>query len=133
MGVLIFNQNGSVTKQTLTVFASAQRTVTTNSSDQITLYTKGIRLFLNISAYVGGTLDVKIQSKDTLTGNYEDIPGAAFAQKSATGQDDLIIYPGIAETANEAVSDAVPAVWRAVATMATTPDMTFSLVAVTLP
>ena len=113
-----------------TVFTSAARTTTTNSADLTNYSARGVRLTLDITAASGvvPTLDVKIQAKDTLSGAYVDIAGAVFTQKTATGTDELVIYPGIAETANESVSDIIPRAWRAVATIAgTTPSFTFSL------
>ena len=114
------------------VFSSSSRTATENSSDMEQIGFKGVRLFLDISAVTGTTptLDVKVQAKDKLSGNYIDLTGAVFAQKTSTGTDYLTIYPGIGETANEAISDLVPNTWRAVATIGgTTPDFTFSLTA----
>lgn len=113
-----------------TIFASASRTASANSDDFEQIGFKGVRLYLDVSAASGTTptLDVKIQAKDKLSGNYIDLTGAAFAQKTTTGTDYLTIYPGIGETANEAISDLVPNTWRAVATIGgTTPDFTFSL------
>ena len=116
-----------------TVFASAARTATANSADQTNYNARGVRLTLDVTAVTGAgaTLDVKLQAKDTLSGAYVDIAGAAFTQKTLAGgpvTDELIVYPGVAETANETVSDIIPRVWRAVATIAgTTPSWTFSL------
>ncbi len=113
-----------------TVFASAARTTTTNSADQTNYNHKGGRLFLDVTAVSGTapTLDVTLQTRDSISGTYIAIPGAAFAQKTAISFDDLTVYPGIAETANETVSDIVSRIWRAVATIGgTTPSFTFSL------
>ena len=115
-----------------TVFASAARTTTTNSSDITNYNARGARFTLDITAASGTspTLDVKMQMKDTLSGKYVDIASAVFAQKTTTGTDELILYPGVAETANESVSDILPRVYRAVATIAgTTPSFTFTLTA----
>lgn len=120
---------------TRTVFASAARTVTANSTDfeiDPTRFT-GLMLFLDISAASGTTptLDVKLQRKDPISTNYDDVPGGAFAQKTTTGTDTLVVYPGVAETANETVSDLANGTLRAVATIGgTTPSFTFSLAAV---
>lgn len=113
-----------------TVLASAVRTATANSADQVNRFARGVRLFLNITAASGTapTLDIKVQTKDPVSGVYLDLPGAVFAQKTTTGSDDLTVYPGVAETANETVSDALSRTWRVVATIAgTTPSFTFSV------
>lgn len=118
------------------VFDSVARTASENSGDQSTNSQKGIRLILNVSAASGvtPTLDVKIQAKDGTSGNYLDVTGASFAQKTGTGTDDLVIYPGITTTANRRVSDVIPNIWRAVATIGgTTPSFTFSLTADAVP
>lgn len=114
----------------VTVFGSAARTVTTNSQDQENSACRGVRLYLDVTAASGAapTLDVKIQTRDHISGTYIDLPGAVFTQKTAASFDDLTIYPGIAETANETVSDVLSGTWRAVATIGgTTPSFTFSL------
>lgn len=112
------------------IFPSAVNTATVNSADQQNSENRGVRLFLNISAASGTspTLEVKLQMKDNLSGTYIDLPGSAFAQKITTGASSLTIYPGIAETANETVSDIFTRTWRVVATIGgTTPSFTFSL------
>lgn len=114
----------------ITILASAARIVTTNSADLTNYNHRGVRLFLDITAISGAsaTLDVKVQTKDSVSSGYFDLPGAAFAQKSTVTSDDLTIYPGIAETANETVSDVLGRTWRIVATIAgTTPSVTFSV------
>jgi hypothetical protein len=120
----------------LELFATAARTATVNGSDVNNWRHRGIRLWLDITA-VSGTvpvLDVKVQSKDHISGKYVDIPSAAFAQKSGVGSDDLLVYPGVAETANRSVSDVVPKTFRVVATIGgTTPSFTFSLSGELLP
>jgi hypothetical protein len=123
-------------KHRVTIFASAARTATANSADQNSSGAKGVHLVLDITVATGTTptLDVKVQRKDAESGKYVDIPGAAFAQKTTNGIDDLVVYPGIAETANRSVSDVLSEEWRAVATIGgTTPSFTFSLAGSYLP
>lgn len=116
--------------QDKTVFASAAQTATVNSVDIANINARGARLHLDITAVSGTapTLDVKLQAK--VGGVYIDIAGAAFAQKTGTGTDELVVYPGVAETANESVSDVLPRIFRAVATIGgATPSFTFALTA----
>lgn len=130
----------------ITVFASEARTATANSDEQVMPLRgdsgeeipafRGVHLVLDITASSGTdeTLDVKLQRKDQLSGEWVDLTGGAFAQKTGTGTDDLVIYPGIAETANRSVSDVLTARWRAVATVGgTSPSFTFSLGGTYLP
>lgn len=109
---------------------SEAKTETFNGEDFTNKGHRGINLFLDITAKSGTspTLDIKLQAKDPTSGNYFDVPGAAFAQKTTTGQAMLTIYPGIGETANVSVSDVLAAIYRFVATIGgTTPSFTFSL------
>lgn len=111
--------------------ASAARTATGNSgSIDVAGDCKGMHVVLDITASGGTTptLDVKVQRFDNLSGQWVDLPGAAFAQKTGTGTDDLTIYPGIAETANRSVSDVICEEVRFVWTIGgTTPSFTFTL------
>jgi hypothetical protein len=108
--------------RSITLFESAARVAAAyNSEDQSTSFAKGVIILLSITAITAGTLDLKVQAKDTLTGEYIDLPGAALAAQAAAGVDILTIYPGIAETANVSVSDRLPPFWRVVTTITTGP------------
>lgn len=110
----------------ITLFSSSSRVAATyNSDDQSTSFAKGVIILLSITALTG-TLDLKVQAKDTLTDEYIDLPSAALAQQSGTGVDILTVYPGIAETANVSVSDRMPPNWRVVVVVGTGP-ITFSV------
>lgn len=112
------------------VLASAARTATGNGPDMVNKDASGVVLTLDITAVSGTTptLDVKVQSKDSLTGKYVDIPGAAFSQKNGVLTDQLVVYPGVAVSANKAVSNVLPRNWRIVYTIGgTTPSFTFAV------
>ena len=114
------------------IFSSSARTSSENSDDQVSPDgARGVRLYLDISARSGTspTLDVKVQAKDSLSGNYVDISGGAFAQKNATGTDDLIIYPSVAAVSNRRVGDHIPRDWRVVGTIggSSTPTFTYTV------
>lgn len=112
------------------VFPSLLRAAGTfNSAEQTSFGSRGLRLYLDITAVngVGPTLDIKIQIKDNLTGTFFDLPGASFVQAIATGTQMLTLYPGIAVSANVSVSDLISKNWRAVAVVSTGDDFTFSL------
>jgi hypothetical protein len=109
---------------------AAAKTATFNTPDLVNYDGRGIELTLDITAASGTTptLDVKIQGKDEVSDTYTDIPGAAFTQKTAAGDDKLTIYPGIAVVANESVNLPCPGTIRAVCTIGgTTPSFTFTL------
>jgi len=109
---------------------SAARTATGNSGAfDSPADARGVLLTLSITVASGTTptLDIKVRRVDAL-GIAVDLPSGAFAQKTATGTDDLIIYPGVAETANRSVSDCIGDSWQIVWTIGgTTPSFTFSI------
>lgn len=121
----------------VTVFSSAARGASANSDTVINPERhRGVILTLDITAASGTapTLDVKVQRFDAVSGNWVDVAGGAFAQKTTTGTDDLVIYPGATVTANRSISSVVGENWRAVATIGgTTPSFTFSLGACYVP
>lgn len=122
--------------QDVTVLASSERTSSENSDWFRSLGARGVRVFLDITAASGTTptLDIKFQALDPVSGKAFDIPGASFAQKTGTETDAITVYPGIAETNNETVSDVLSTKFRAVATIGgTSPSFTFSLGATLLP
>jgi hypothetical protein len=105
-------------------------TTTTNSADLANYGARGVVLVLDVTAASGTspTLDVKVQVKDTLSGKYVDLAGAAFAQKTAANTSMLTIYPGSTVAANVSISIPLPDTWRVVATIGgTTPSFTFTL------
>lgn len=110
------------------ILESTSRAAGTHNSAAITAagYT-GARLFVDISVHNGGTVTPKLQTFDQISGNWVDIPGASFAALSGSNQTkQLTIYPGVAETANEAVSDVLGDTLRVSATVATA-AVTFSV------
>jgi len=115
-----------------TVLAIAARTDSGSphsSSDMEKAYQFiGVKLYLEIDTVTGTspTLDVKVQTKDPVSGEYHDLTGATFAQKTAAGRDELVIYPGKDEVANRAVNDALPRTWKVVATIGGTDTPTFT-------
>lgn len=114
-----------------TVFASAARTASANSDDFDLPYdAAGVLLFLNVSAASGTTptLDVKLQTKDPISGSYLDIPGAAFTQKTtAAGLSTLTVHP-FATASPGVIAQALGRTLRVATTVAgTTPSFTYSV------
>lgn len=121
------------TKKRLNVLASTARGTGTfndtidNDDDHL-----GMALFLDITAASGTTptLDIKVQYLDPLTGNAFDLLAGAFVQKTTTGSDHLVIYPGIAVDANR-VNQVLPGDIRINSVIGgTTPSFTYSLTAI---
>jgi hypothetical protein len=120
-----------------TIFASAAKGSGANNSSDTVSKGKGVVLYLDVTAVSGSspTLDVKVAGKDPASGDYFDIAGAVFAQKTGVSAASLTIYPGIAETANVSVSFVMPMTYRVIGTVggSSTPTVTFSLGAVSIP
>ena len=95
-------------------YASAAFTATAGRTAQVNRGHRGVRIYVDVSAVSGTspTLDYKVQTKDPSTGDWIDMPGAVFTQFTAAASQELVIYPGIAETANVSVSDVLPRDWR---------------------
>lgn len=122
----------STRNKSVVLLASAARTASGNTGKIENPAHKGVRFCLTIASRSGTspTLDIKVQAVDKL-GNAYDMTGCSFAQKNAAGSDMLVIVPGIAASANKAVSDALPRIYQVVWTIGgtATPTFTFSLTA----
>lgn len=106
-----------------TVFTSAARVASANSTSQFSKAYKGVMLTLDVTAASGTTptLDVKLQQLDTLSGQWVDLSGAVFQRITTTGQRTLTVYPspegrgnlrsitGTDPAANTEISETVPA------------------------
>ena len=111
-----------------TILASAERTASTTSADQVNYDWRGARLYLNVSTMSGTpTLDVAVQTKDPVSGTYFNLSGGTLPQIGTTGTDELTIYPGIAETGGETVSDVLPRTWRINTTQGAGGSITYSI------
>ena len=110
-----------------TIFESASRATGTHTSASIT--TQGFvggRFFLDVSVPNGGSIAPKVQVLDQQSGNWIDLPSAAFSATTTTTTKQLTIRPGIGETANESVSDTLGNTVRVLAPV-TSAAVTFSL------
>ena len=114
---------------------SAARTTTFTSqifTNDPLLYT-GMMFFLNITASSGTpNLVVKVQYVDPITGTaVVDVPSGAFAAKTGTGQDTLVIHPAVTASANRQVASPLTGYFLVVGTMTGgTPNMTYTIVGV---
>lgn len=87
----------------LTLLASAARTATTTSADQVNYNARGAHFYINVTAAGTSTLTVSIQVKDPISGNY--ITVLTSAALTGTGTTALKIYPGITGVSNSSASD----------------------------
>lgn len=114
------------------VKASAAVTATENSGEISVpkdMGIKGVALLVDVTANAGTaeTLDITIDRFDHASSKWLAIVGAALAQITTTaGQIDLVIYPGIAETANRTVSDHIGQRWRVVSTIGGSAGQSFT-------
>jgi len=113
------------------VKASVATTATENSGElTVPEGVRGVALFVDVTAVSGTpTLDLTVDRFDHASSKWLAVVGAALAQiTTAVGQIDLVIYPGIAETANRSVSDHIGTRWRVVSTIGGgTPSLTYSM------
>ncbi len=114
------------------VKASAATTATENSGELNVPRDKGIKgvaIFVDVTANAGTSevLDITVDRFDHASSKWLAIVGAALAQISTSvGQIDLVIYPGIAETANRTVSDHIGNRWRIVSTIGGSAGQSFT-------
>lgn len=112
-GAALANDNGEIT--------IAPLLARTNSATHYTFgpFTnfgwRGIRIFMKqtVLSGVSATLDCKVQGKDPVGGNWQDLVGAAFPQVTATAAPTpLVIYPGLTAVTNKVTNDILPRTWR---------------------
>jgi len=126
------------------IFASASRTESADphglgagiyATEQITNpNARGVRVFITTTTSGSGTLTVKLQNYDPVSGIWYDIDGAATGALADPNDAVITVYPGIGETSYDsdpspsqvAVSDHLGHVWRVHATVATA-AVTFSV------
>lgn len=116
----------------LTVLASAARTATTNSSDQLNHNHRGIILFVDITARAAATtLTPNLQVKEPVGGNYITIWTAAAALNSADTTVAYLFYPSaLADAAalyTEAVDLTFGFTWRVAMTHSDADSITYSV------
>lgn len=83
-----------------------------NSADQVNSLNRGVTVGIDVTAITGTspTLTVTIQGKDPVSGTYYTL--LASTAISAVGFSTLVVYPGVAVTANETASLPLPGAWR---------------------
>lgn len=120
----------------VTVLNSATVTADSNVDFENDIGGRGFLALLRVSDNGGTTptLDIKFQYLNGLSNTFVDIPGASFAQiTTVTTDTSLVVYPGVAETANRSVSDVAGQAMRAVIDVGGTPNYTVRLVAFLIP
>lgn len=108
------------------ILTSAARVTTTSSADFINYNGKGLKVFIDTTAFTATPSVVfDIEVKDPVSGVYTSLlTSVAIIGISHTV---LTIYPGIAAVANVSVSDILPRTWRITATHANADSLTYSV------
>jgi hypothetical protein len=114
----------------LNLIDSAAYTTTQTSADKRADGYRGVRVFLDVTSNTSGELTMKIQGK-TPQGDYIDL--LEDAQVTTATNSELILYPGIAVTANVSASTVLTRIWRVVVTAADSGAATYSVKAELLP
>lgn len=85
---------------------------TFTSADVLNTVARGVKVILSVTANAGGlgSVVLKIQGRDVASGSYYDLLTSAALSAVATSV--FTLNPSITAVANQAVRDALPAVWR---------------------
>lgn len=111
------------------LLASAARTATTATADQLKTSEGIVAAILNVTAVPGvDTLTLTIQGKDAL-GNYYTIVSSTAS--AATGTVMLQAGPGIAVSANVSIANMIPDIYRILVTHSAGTSFTYSVQALT--
>lgn len=115
-------------KKEFTLLASAERTVETTSADQVTPYSSGVAIFLNVSSVTATPgLTLNVEMKDSVSGNYKII-WTAGAAVTTTGQYVYILHPAAKDgNATEVDGIPIPKTWRLKVTVADADSATYSV------
>lgn len=108
-----------------TLLASAARTATTNSTDQVNYNWRGVHVIIDITAGSGLTITPSITGKDPISGTYYTL--LAGTALTGTGITILKVYPGITAAANASASDILPRTWRFTMTAGDATSATYSV------
>lgn len=121
-------QRGNVSA---TLLASAARTASANSADQVNYNGCGVRVSIDVTALTGvPSITVAIKTKDSASGVYTT--ALASAAITAIGHTELTVYPGLPATANVSANAILSRTWRVEAAHSTADSITYSVSADTL-
>ncbi len=121
-------QRGNVA---VTLLASAARTATVSSADQVNYNGRGVKVYINVTASADTPSVVfAIEEKDPVSGTYTAILTAAAMTGTAVKQ--LTAYPGVTAVANLVIDLPLARTWRVTATHADADSITYSVAATTL-
>jgi len=109
----------------VSVLASAARTTTQTSADQVNYNARGIQLVLDMTSVGTGSVTVSINGKDAVSGKYYPILTGAAVTTNSTNV--YRVYPGLTAAANATVSDFLPRTFQVVVTANNGNSATYSV------
>lgn len=120
--------------QELIVLESSARTSTSVSSDQFNFNSRGIAVYLDITAQSGGQIDsIEIQAK--VNSNYFTVAQFASLAIATTGVRGFLAYPGAATLGSwtlQPIQTILPITWRIQITHGNASSITYSVIANTM-
>jgi hypothetical protein len=108
-----------------TILASAARTASVDTSDQVNAYHRGVRIHIDATALSATPSVVFTVQGKSASGDYYTL--LASAAVTATGDTFLYIYPGATAAANTIANLALPPVWRVSAVAGDADSLTYSI------
>lgn len=124
----------------MVLLESKARTATTNSPDQFAFErTRGVRLYLNVTANPGGaeTLTLQVQAKDPASDTWVNVTKFTAEPAAANALYQYEVYPGAVDTGTidnyQIQGGSLPRVWRARVTHSASGSWTYSLGAHLVP
>lgn len=85
---------------------------------------RGVKFYIDITAFSGTSITYTIQAVDPVTGTASTV--LASAAKNGTGAFTLTVYPDTATAANVALSDVAPRIWQ-ITTSGTITSVTYGI------
>ncbi|MBT9174014.1 MAG: hypothetical protein DDT21_02425 [Syntrophomonadaceae bacterium] len=129
VGPMLWNGNGFEAPRNNidgVALASAARTVTTQSADQINHNARGLHVVIDVTAVAGlPSLVFTVQGRDVLSGKYYPILASAAITTVSTVI--LRVFPGLTAVANLVANDILSRTWRLHVAPGTADSVTYSV------
>lgn len=96
--------------QDVTLLTASAATTTQQSSDQVNVNARGVKVVLDVTAAGTGSVSLTIQGKDPASGKYYTLLAGAAVTTVSTNV--YTVFPGATSAANVAANDLLPHTWR---------------------
>lgn len=107
------------------LLASAARTTTQNVADQTNYNWRGIHVILDVTDAGTGSITLKIEGKDSVSGKYYTLLEGVAVTSNSTNV--YKVFPGAPATANVSANDLLPETWRVTVTANNANSITYSV------